>query len=383
MEIANTEHTEKPAVYKETIPSMLRRCKDWDYKGRGIYMLTLVVRDRHPLLGTLAGDTENAYIELSDLGKAVNTEVEGIPSHFPQIRVLGKQVMPDHLHMLLFVQEPIPVHLGTVVNGFKLGTNRAYWTAFSERTRTEHPDSATFANHQRVSCADAFGASKKPAPVSCARSFGEREKLLGFWDDGYHDRILFHDGQLDAMIRYIADNPRRLALKRANPNLFRLHRQTLVGGIACTTLGNIFLADYPQRAVLQCSRSLTPADIAALRDDCLAEAANGTIYITAAISEGEKTIARTLREAGFPLIILLENGFPKPDDPHYKYFKPQGVYFEACAAGRLLLVEPSPALLDRPDIAAQVTTKAGDLPHSSKRYRFLALNALAAEIAGK
>ena len=33
-----------------------------------------------------------------------------------------------------------------------------------------------------------------------------------FWDDGYHDRILFHDGQLDAMIRYIADNPRRLAL---------------------------------------------------------------------------------------------------------------------------------------------------------------------------
>lgn len=365
MEIANTEHTEKPAVYKETIPSMLRRCKDWDYKGRGIYMLTLVVRDRQPLLGTLAGDTENAYIDLSDLGKAVNTEVEGIPSHFPQIRVLGKQVMPDHLHMLLFVQEPIPVHLTSVVTGFKFGCNRHYWNSLIEIANTEHPD---ITNHQRV---------------SCAAEFKEAEKKIGFWDDGYHDRILFHDGQLDAMIRYIADNPRRLALKRANPDLFRLHRQTLVGGIACTTLGNIFLADYPQRAVLQCSRSLSPADIAALRDKCLAEAANGTIYITAAISEGEKTIARTLREAGFPLIILLENGFPKPDDPHYKYFKPQGVYFEACAAGRLLLVEPSPALLDRPDIAAQVTTKAGDLPHTSKRYRFLALNAIAAEIAGK
>jgi len=363
MEIANTEHKEKPAVYKETIPSMLRRCKEWDYKGRGIYMLTLVVRDRQPLLGTLAGDTENAYIDLSNLGKAVNTEVEGIPSHFPQIRVLGKQVMPDHLHMLLFVQEPIPVHLTSVITGFKFGCNRHYWNSLIEIANTKHPD---ITNHQRV---------------SCAAEFKEAEKKIGFWDDGYHDRILFHDGQLDAMIRYMADNPRRLALKRANPDLFRLHRQTLVGGIACTTLGNIFLADYPQRAVLQCSRSLSPADIAALRDECLAEAANGTIYITAAISEGEKTIAHTLREAGYPLIILLENGFPKPDDPHYKYFKPQGVYFEACAAGRLLLVEPSPALLDRPDIAAQVTTKAGDLPHTSKRYRFLALNALAAEIA--
>lgn len=298
---------------------MLRRCKGWDYKGRGIYMLTLVVRDRQPLLGSLAGDTENAYIDLSDLGKAVNTEVEGIPSHFPQIRVLGKQVMPDHLHMLLFVQEPIPVHLTSVVTGFKFGCNRHYRNSLIEIANTEQPD---ITDHQRV---------------SCAAEFKEAEKKRGFWDDGYHDRILFHDGQLDAMIRYIADNPRRL----------------------------------------------TPADIAALRNECLVEAANGTIYITAAISEGEKTIARTLREAGFPLIILLENGFPKPDSPHYKYFKPQGVYFKACAAGRLLLVEPSPALLDRSDIAAQVTTKAGDLPHTSKRYRFLALNAIAAEIAGK
>ena len=231
--------------YRDTIPSMLRRCKGWDYKGRGIYMLTLVVRDRQPLLGSLAGDTENAYIDLSDLGKAVNTEVEGIPSHFPQIRVLGKQVMPDHLHMLLFVQEPIPVHLGTVVNGFKLGTNRAYWTAFSERTRTEHPDSATITVHQRVSCADAFGASEKPAPVSCARSFGEREKLPGFWDDGYHDRILLHDGQLDAMIRYIADNPRRLAPTAPSPSPVNASNKVLLAGliprahISCLLFGAI------------------------------------------------------------------------------------------------------------------------------------------------
>ena len=356
----------------ETIPSMLRRCQGWDYKGRGIYMLTLVVRDRQPLLGDLTGDVSNAQIALTDLGKAVNTEVERIPDHFPQIRILGKQVMPDHLHMLLFVQEPLPVHLGTVINGFKLGTNRVYWNAFSERTLTEH--------QQRVSSAAVFGTAEKEA--SCARSFGEREKLPGFWSDGYHDRILFHEGQLDALIRYIHDNPRRLALKRANPDLFRIHQLTHVDGVPCTTLGNMFLADYPQKAVLQCSRSLTPADIATLCDECLAEAANGTIYITAAISEGEKRIARALREAGYPLIVLLEDGFPQPDSPHYRYFKPRGVYFETCAAGKLLLVEPAAALIDHPTIAAQVATKAGNLPHTSKRYRFLALNAIAALIAG-
>ena len=108
-----------------------------------------------------------------------------------------------------------------------------------------------------------------------------------------------------------------------------------------------------------------------------AEAANGMVYVTAAISEGEKLISRALREAGFPIVILLERGFPSPESPHYRYFKPQGVYFEACAAGKLLLVEPSSALLERQDIAARVIAKTGDIPHDTQRYRFVAMNVIA------
>ncbi len=82
------------------------------------------------------------------------------------------------------------------------------------------------------------------------------------------------------------------------------------------------------------------------------------------------------------MIILLAEGFPAPDSPHYQYFKPQGVYFEACAAGRLLLIEPSAAMFDRAEIEAAVYAKTGihDLPHTAKRYRFVAMNAMAAEL---
>jgi hypothetical protein len=69
-----------------------------------------------------------------------------------------------------------------------------------------------------------------------------------------------------------------------------------------------------------------------------------------------------LREAGFPLIVLLSGGFPTPDDPHYQYYKPNGVYFEACAEGRLLLIEPDKSLSEQPEIAEQVVAKA-------ERYR--------------
>ena len=67
---------------------------------------------------------------------------------------------------------------------------------------------------------------------------------------------------------------------------------------------------------------------------------------------------------------------------HYSYYKPSGVYFEACAAGRLLLIEPKEENFEKPEIVAQITAKTGKIPHSAKRWRFLAMNAIAEEIAG-
>ena len=183
------------------------------------------------------------------------------------------------------------------------------------------------------------------------------------------------------MIDYVHDNPRRLWLKRANPDLFRIKQDKLIANTPCLVLGNIFLAENPQKAVLQCSRRMSQAEIDARKADCLSAAANGTIFVSGAISEGEKQICRALREAGYQLIILLTEGFPAPDSPHYKYYKPTGAYFEACAAGRLLLVQPDPSALEREDIVARVTAKTGNIPHDSQRYRFVAMNIIAEDIA--
>ena len=78
----------------------------------------------------------------------------------------------------------------------------------------------------------------------------------------------------------------------------------------------------------------------ALMHDLLTKAPNGFVSLSAAISKGEQIICRTIREQKLPLIILLKDGFPKPEDPHIKYYKPGGMLFEACSHGRLLLLEP-------------------------------------------
>ena len=210
---------------------------------------------------------------------------------------------------------------------------------------------------------------------------GNRTQKRPIFGKEYHDRILMHKGQLAHMARYIQDNPRRLAMKRANPDLFRIRQNIRFGRTPCVALGNRFLAEYPLREVLQCSRRLTQAEIDAKREECLKETANGTVYVSGAISEGEKQICKALREAGYPLIILLTEGFPEPESPHYKFFKPQGVYFEACAEGKLLLIQPEKEVLERQDIEEKVTANVGNIPHESQRYRFVAMNAIAEEIA--
>ena len=309
-----------------------------DYKDPSILMITLVTTNRQPILGILKGET----IERTKLGQAIAEEINRIPTYngAESIEIYSYVIMPDHVHILLRVHDRLPKHIGQYIAWFK------------------------------IKCTDACSALTG-GPVS--------ETMRPFAPD-YHDRILKGKKQLSHMVRYIQDNPRRLALKRANKDLFRIRQNQLIGTIQCTVLGNIFLIEHPQRQVLQCSRRLTQEQIDNLKADCLREAADGTIYVTAAISEGEKQIARALREAGFPLIILLEKGFPAPDDPHYSYFKPQGVYFEACAAGKLLLIEPHRNLLDREDIAVKTEAKVGHIPHDSQRYRFVAMNILAEDI---
>lgn len=309
-----------------------------DYKDPSILMITLVTTNRQPILGILKGET----IERTKLGQAIAEEINRIPTYngAESIEIYSYVIMPDHVHILLRVHDRLPKHIGQYIAWFK------------------------------IKCTDACSALTGGPVNGTMRPFAP----------DYHDSILKGKNQLSHMVRYIQDNPRRLALKRANKDLFRIRQNQLIGTIQCTVLGNIFLIEHPLRQVLQCSRRLTQEQIDNLKADCLREAADGTIYATAAISEGEKQIARALREAGFPLIILLEKGFPAPDDPHYSYFKPQGVYFEACAAGKLLLIEPHRDLLDREDIAIKTEAKVGHIPHNSQRYRFVAMNILAEDI---
>lgn len=97
---------------------MKRRKEDHDYHGKRFYMITLAVEGRHPILGHLESRNEHTYMVLSPLGEAIQKERMHISSIYPQIAVIALQVMPDHLHSILYVREHTDFHLGQVIKGW-------------------------------------------------------------------------------------------------------------------------------------------------------------------------------------------------------------------------------------------------------------------------
>ena len=331
-------------------PTRHHREKGWDYRGRAIYHFTLPVEGRYPLFGTLEGESaETAFVRLNAFGRRVRQMLSGLPQFYEgrgySLKVLARMVMPDHVHLVIQVLEPLPQSIGAVVRGFKSGCTKVYKEEYycsGENAAGVHESanggnagtganggngagvSANGGNGAGVSASGGNGGRDAGAGalVHFARIFAGRGSVWQADKAYYHERILHAPGQLRRMIDYVKDNPRRLWLKSHNPDLFKLHRRTVAVGLSFTSLGNHFLLSWPDGQTVEMSRSATNEQIEQRLRSALAAAHDGAVTFTAAISKGEQLIARILREQGYPLVVLLNDGFPKEGSPHERYYKP-------------------------------------------------------------
>ncbi len=305
-----------------------------------IVHVTMVANARQPLFGKLTHNGSEAFIEKSPIGWALINQQRRLLELCPEIKILADKVMPDHHHMVLQVQRTMSRNIRQVVRGYMQGCKEE------------------------------------------ARKLGFAENL---YDAPPFYRVLTHKGQLHAMIEYVKANAERAWQRRLNPDLFKMHRKTEVCQLQFTSLGNHFLLDWPERQLVEMSREASEGLIEQRLQSVLAAAHHGAVTYTAAISKGEQKIARMVRKKGFPLVVLLNDGFPKEGSPHERYYKPGGVYFEACSRGKLLLMEPdgsafvNPVVMKATEGALRRKDEAKHYSYSpilveSLRYRFVALN---------
>lgn len=291
--------------------SMQRRCVDNDYTARRMYMITMVTEGRKPLFGQVVGHSEAVApspdaprVVLSPLGEAIEQIWQTIGNCHPEVKVVALQIMPDHLHAILFVKERMEKPLGKVLLGVKQACNQAF--------RAIMP--------------------VKFVAVSQQHAKQSRENGLLF-AKGFNDQILLREGQLERWLNYLKDNPRRLLMKRETPDLFRVQRGLTFAGFSFSAIGNRFLLERPLKLQVQCSRSISENDLQAKMNECLRAARQGAVLVSPAISKGEKAIMRAAFEEGLPLVYLQENGFTD-------LAKPGGLRMDACARGQLLILAP-------------------------------------------
>jgi len=333
----NWEDFEKHKPFAgEKKASMLRRRVGHDYEGRRIYLITMTVEGRRPLLGSLKGDADAPdsspgapRIELTPLGEEVRRCWLAIEEHHPDIRVLATTIMPDHLHGILFVLRQTEHHLGMAIKGFKAGCNKAYRQSLSPPPPLLPP--SPMLQH---CCSKDNGSKDNGSKDTSKRKWNDRSHGFLFARN-YNDHILEGRGELQRWFQYLHDNPRRLAIRRAHPDYFRVTFNLSVAGQTYAAIGNRFLLSYPEKLQVQCSRSLTDEQVAATVEQMLSKARRGVVLVSPAISKGEQAVMRAALDARLPLIFLTPWGFNA-------FSRPGHQYYEACAEGRFLILAPWP-----------------------------------------
>lgn len=260
-----------------------------DYTKRCIYMVTL---NKSPLIkdfGCLEGDCHvpldqkgSPYVSVSYVGSAIKDVLRQFHDIEPAIRILQYAIMPDHLHILLFVEEQMSDKLSRVIARFKVAVNK-------------------------------------------------KVGVTGVFDKGFNDQILKPSRSLDTLFKYLRTNPYRLAVRRAHPEFFKRVNALQIGDRLCQAYGNMQLLDNPFKEQVIVHRADTPEIRSSNRERWLHTAANGGVLVSPFISPAEKDI-RVEAEAFNAKIILITNE-TMPDR-----YKPAAHDFALCEAGRLLII---------------------------------------------
>ena len=366
-------------LLRDTVHSMLRRRNGWNYKGPGLYMVTLTLADRsRGWLGELVVETPpsklggtglrahefslpgarelargcfqglpapaDCRVALTPLGEAVAEAWREISANWPGVEALELQVMPEHLHGIIRVVTSQRHALGQIIGSFKARSMSRVKAALGLA-----PGEALASKLASAGSVAAGAFWLVPASLLAGASL---------WSPGFQDSILWTAERRARATHYLKTNPYRLAIRRHFPDLFKVSCDLEVDlGEGRTgrfsAIGNHFLLETPVLAQVQCSRSFfayrrdgrgnllkgePPAvETAEFREKwALASklASTGAALVSPCISEGEREIARRAFEAGFKVITLANKGF----SPLYK---PGGKFFEICAEGNLLMLAPA------------------------------------------
>lgn len=152
------------------------RLAGFDYSTPRAYFVTICVKDKQCLLGTIVGAaiSRPPSNTLTQAGRIVDAAIRSISSHYPSVSVEKYVVMPNHVHILLMISSAAD---GRLI------------AAPTNTVGSKMPSISQVVGHMKRSVSKTLG--------------------VPLWQKSFHDHIIRNEDDYRAIWEYIDTNPFR------------------------------------------------------------------------------------------------------------------------------------------------------------------------------
>lgn len=288
---------------RELIHRYTRRKKGHDYYSPCRYHLILRKAPSCPFYGHVSGDVsvgpygEGApYIAYNKLGKILSGKAFTLDKIFKALKMYCYKVMPDHIHMFLYVREKTDMHLGDYVGRYKHLVAEEY-----------------------------------------SRFCGKEIHETDIFEENYTDKIVYAGRDFNPIFRYIDLNPYRLAVRFDQKYFFERKGVFEFDGEQYEGYGNHFLLENPFKMAVHVAHDASEAQFEEQREKWLEHVAEGGVLVSPFISQREKRIRKEAAEMGGKIIQIKNEAFTEK-------YHPGETDFNLCIKGQLLQIAPKHTL---------------------------------------
>jgi len=177
--------TDNPDKFADKYNIQSSRLQNWNYSTPGYYFITICTY----LHNNFFGKTINNKIEYKSVGLICLKCVNDISKHFQSIRLVESIVMPNHVHLLIQLIDPLSNSVET--------RDRA---SLQIKYQSFHFHRLAIRSNQTIpNVVSQFKSSVK-------RLCNQRNLFFG-WQSRYFDIIIKSDDQLLKIKNYIINNP--------------------------------------------------------------------------------------------------------------------------------------------------------------------------------
>ena len=152
----------------------INRLKNYDYSSNGLYFVTICTKDRVRYLSeiiedplSVGADIIRPIMTLTNIGKILEYSINDVKKHYDNISVLKYCIMPDHVHLILSINNEI-----SIAEGGRM-----------------------------------ISAPTISTVIGSLKRFVSKESGISIWQKSFHDHIIRNENELRDIWDYIENNP--------------------------------------------------------------------------------------------------------------------------------------------------------------------------------